>query len=105
MESEARLAMIDYGVPRPELQYEICDDDGNVMRVDFAWPDQRVAAEYESVAWHAGRLEMIRDRKRIAILQQLGWTIIPIVVDDVRVHPWLLADRIKGHLNRASLAS
>ena len=49
MESEARLVMIDYGLPRPELQYEIRGPGGVVWRVDFAWPDQRVVAEYESV--------------------------------------------------------
>ena len=105
MESEARLAMLDYGVPQPALQYEIEGEDGEVWRVDFAWPDQRVAAEYESIAWHAGRLEMLRDKERLAKLQELGWTVIPIVVRDVRVHPWRLAERIKGHLQRATLAS
>jgi hypothetical protein len=44
MESEARLVMIDFGLPRPELQYEIHGRHGEVWRVDFAWPDQRVAA-------------------------------------------------------------
>lgn len=105
MESEARLAMIDYGVPRPELQYEIQGRDGEKWRVDFAWPDRRVAAEYESVAYHAGRLEMLRDRQRVASLQDLRWTVIPIVVSDVRLYPRRLADRIIGQLERAGLAS
>jgi hypothetical protein len=104
MESEARLVMIDYGLPTPELQYEIHGLD-EVWRVDFAWPDQRVAAEYESVDWHAGRAEMLRDKKRFAGIQQLGWTLIPIVVDDVRREPWRLADRIGYHLLRSQLAS
>jgi hypothetical protein len=57
-ESEARLVMIDHGLPLPELQYEIRGKYGELWRLDFAWPDRLVAAEYESVAWHAGRLEM-----------------------------------------------
>ncbi len=77
MESEARLVMIDYGVPPPELQYEIRGE-CEAWRVDFAWPDQRVAAEYESIAWHSGRLEMLRDKERLRELQELGWTVIPI---------------------------
>jgi hypothetical protein len=104
MESEARLVMIDYGLPTPELQYEIPGPD-EVWRVDFAWPDQRVAAEYESVDWHAGRAEMLRDKKRLAAIQELGWTLIPIVVDDVRREPWRLADRIGYHLLRSRVAS
>jgi hypothetical protein len=104
MESEARLVMIDYGVPPPVLQYEIRGE-CEVWRVDYAWPDQRVAAEYESIAWHSGRLEMLRDKERLAKLQELGWTVIPIIVADVRDHPWRLAERITSHLERGALAS
>ena len=90
--------MIDYGVPKPELQYEIHGPGGETYRVDFAWPDERVAAEYESIEWHAGRLEMLRDKKRFAGVQEVDWLMIPIVVGDVRAYPARLADRINHHL-------
>ena len=105
MESEARLVMTDHGLPRPELQYVIRGRAGERWRVDFAWPEQRVAAEYESIEWHAGKAEMLRDKRRFAAVQQLGWTMVPIVVTDVRQHPEQLADRIADHLVRASIAS
>ncbi len=95
MESEARLVMLDGGLPWPKLQYEIEE-----WRVDFAWPDAGVVAEYESVEWHAGRLEMLRDRARFAAIQHLGWTVIPIVAADVRMYPERLVDRIATHLDR-----
>jgi hypothetical protein len=47
MESEARLVMIDGGLPSPVLQYEIVDRNLQTWRVDFAWPDRRVAVEYD----------------------------------------------------------
>jgi hypothetical protein len=100
MESEARLVMLDRGLPLPELQYTICGRDGELWRVDFAWPEVRLAAEYESIDWHAGRSEMLRDKARWAKIQELGWTIIPIVVDDVRREPDGLANRIINHLHR-----
>lgn len=103
MESEARLVMIDYGLPKPLLQHEIRGPGGVVWRVDFAWPDQCVVAEYESVDWHVGRLEMIRDRTRLAGIQELGWTVIPMVVDDIRRHPARLGQRIAHHLSVARL--
>jgi hypothetical protein len=105
MESEARLVMIDYGLPLPELQYEIRAFDGTVHRVDFAWPEHSVVAEYESIDWHSGRVEMIRDKKRYADFQDLGLTVVPIVVDDVRGEPWLLAERLRHHLSRPAVAS
>jgi hypothetical protein len=104
MESEARLVMIDRGLPLPELQYSIRGRDGELFRVDFAWPEARLAGEYESIDWHAGRDEMLRDKARWGMIQELGWTIIPIVVHDVRREPDRLAERIASHLNRPRLA-
>jgi hypothetical protein len=104
MESEARLVMIDHGLPLPVLQHEIRGRNGETWRVDFAWPDARVAAEYESIEWHAGRDEMLRDKTRGAKIQELGWTLIPIVIHDVRREPGHLAERIASHLNRPAMA-
>lgn len=105
MESEARLVMIDYGVPTPELQYPIYGRNGEVWLADFAWPEVMVAAEYESIDWHAGGPAMLRDKIRSGGIQDVGWTSIPIVVDDVRRHPARLVDRINRQLARARLAS
>jgi len=104
MESEARLVMIEYGLPLPELQYEIRGRDGESWRVDFAWLEERVAAEYESIEWHSNRAAMLADKKRFAGVQELGWTVIPIVVDDVRKYPQRFAQRIETHLLRSRLA-
>ncbi|MCC9183255.1 hypothetical protein [Mycolicibacterium mageritense] len=103
MESEARLVMIDHGVPLPELQYEIQGLYGQTWRVDFAWPDARVAAEYEGLDWHSGPLKMIEDKTRFAGIQERAWTVIPIVAQDVRRYPSRLADRIAYHLTAARL--
>ena len=76
MESEARLAMFAHGLPAPELQYLIRSRRGECWRVDFAWPRARVAVEYDSIEWHAGRAEMIRDRMRFAGVQDAGWIVV-----------------------------
>lgn len=104
MESEARLVFLDGGLPTPELQYEIIDLHGKLWRVDFAWPDAKVVAEYDSVEWHANPEAWKHDRMKIARLQECGWVSIPMVVDDVRKHPYELVSRVFGHLERAPLA-
>jgi len=104
MESEARLVFIDGGLPLPELQYEIVDLHGNLWRVDFAWPDYKVVAEYDSVEWHANPEGWKHDRMKTASLQECRWTTVPMVVDDVRKRPYELVSRIFGHLERAALA-
>jgi hypothetical protein len=104
MESEARLAMIDGGLPTPELQYEIVDGNGELRRVDFAWPEERLAVEYEGLDWHSGPEAMLRDRRRQAALHDVGWTVMPIVFDDVRHRAREFVARIDHHLRRARAA-
>jgi hypothetical protein len=102
MESEARLVMIDGGLPPPVLQYEIVDLNGRSWRLDFAWPDLRVAAEYDGVDWHSGPEAFLRDRRRSTALQELGWVVVPIVAEDVRYRPGELVRRLEAHLRRAA---
>jgi hypothetical protein len=104
MESEARLVMIDGGLPEPVLQHEVVDVGGRTWRLDFAWPEYRVAAEYDSVAWHSGPDAFFRDRRRYSALQELGWAIVSIVGEDVRYRPWELVRRIQAQLERARAA-
>ncbi len=102
MESEARLVMIDGGLPAPVLQYEVVDLRGDLWRLDFAWPEHRVAAEYDGVDWHSGREAFIRDRRRAAALQDLGWVVVPIIAEDVRGRPRELVARIERRFARAA---
>jgi hypothetical protein len=102
MESEARLVMIDGGLPPPVLQYEIVDAQGRLWRLDFAWPEFRVAAEYDGVDWHSGPDAFLRDRRRSAALQELAWVIVPIIAEDVRYRPGELIRRLETHLQRAA---
>jgi hypothetical protein len=105
MESEARLVFIDGGLPMPELQYEIVDRCGDLWRVDFAWPEAKVVAEYESMEWHASPEALRHDRMKTSRLQECGFTVIPIVVDDVRNERFELVRRIFNHLDDTALAS
>lgn len=102
MESEARLVMIDGGLPRPVLQYEVIDLTGRLWRLDFAWPEFRVAAEYDGVDWHSGPDAFRRDRKRSAALHDLSWVVVPIIAEDVRYQPAQLVRRLNARLSRAA---
>ena len=69
----ARLALA--GLRPPAVQYEIYDGAGRfVARVDLAWPQRRVAVEYDGL-WHVGSVgQMHSDRRRLSALGGLGWT-------------------------------
>ena len=70
MESEARLVMIDGRLPMPKLQYEVVDLSGRLWRLDFAWPDQRVAVEFDGFDYHSDPASLKRDRQKRAALQE-----------------------------------
>ena len=104
MESEVRLMVHDSGLPTPELQYEIVDLHGRTWRLDFAWPDQCVAVEYDGFDWHSDRDQFQRDRQKRAALNEMRWTLISVVFDDVREHPAAMLRRIDTALERAQAA-
>ncbi|KUH67700.1 hypothetical protein AU184_09355 [Mycolicibacterium novocastrense] len=104
MESEARLAMIDGGLPMPELQYEVVDGHGQLRRLDFAWPDSHVAVEYDGIDWHTDPDVLRNDRRRQLALQDVGWTVIAIVSDDVRHRAADFVGRIDRQLRHARAA-
>jgi hypothetical protein len=102
MESEARLAMHDGGLPAPELQFEIVDRNWQTWRVDFAWPDQKVAVEYDGFDWHSSQENFRRDRRKVAALREIDWTVVSIIDDDVRRRSWDMVHRIDNLLGRAA---
>jgi hypothetical protein len=104
MESEARLAMIDGGLPSPVLQYEIVDRNWQTWRVDFAWPEWRVAVEYDGFDWHSDPEKFRRDRQKRAALQEIGWVVSSIVADDVRRRPLDMVRRIEMEFQRSNVA-
>lgn len=102
MESEARLVMVDGGLPEPVLQYEVIDRDGRRWRLDFAWPEHRFAVEYDGFDWHSSTEHLRRDRQKRAALQELGWRVLHLVADDVRSRQASMVRRIGAQLAAAA---
>lgn len=104
MESEARLVMLDGQLPVPELQHEIVDYSGRRWRLDFAWPLRKLAVEYDGFDWHSDPVSFARDRQKRAALQEMGWTVLSIVSDDVRRRPADFLRRVRCELSRSPAA-
>ena len=100
MESEARLVMVDGGLPEPVLQYQVIDRDRRCWRIDFAWPEHRLAVEYDGFEFHRTTEHLRRDRQKRAALQELGWSVLSIVADDVRCRPAAMLRRIDALLHQ-----
>jgi G:T-mismatch repair DNA endonuclease (very short patch repair protein) len=96
-ETRLRLLLHRAGIP-PVAQHRVFDDEGFVARVDFAYPDLRLAVEYDGL-WHGERRAFLDDRRRLNRLNAAGWLVLHVTVDDLR-RPERLAARIRALLAR-----
>lgn len=69
-------ALIDGGLPRPELQFRAPWLQPINGRVDMAYPDQRVVVEGDSRRWHMLTEAFETDRLRDNAAQIAGWRIL-----------------------------
>jgi hypothetical protein len=73
------------GFPPPVPQYEVRDGTGRfVARVDFAYPELKIAIEYDSYAHHLGTEAHDRDGARRNAIVGLEWIPITATANDVR---------------------
>jgi hypothetical protein len=74
-ETRLRLLFGRVGLPAPVAQFRVFDEEGLVGRVDFAYPDLKIAIEYDGL-WHAEPGQFAMDRKRLNRLVAAGWTVL-----------------------------
>jgi very-short-patch-repair endonuclease len=98
-ETRLRLLLHRSRLPRPVAQHVVRDLDGFVARVDFAWPEGKVAVEYEG-RWHGERQQVARDRRRLNRLTAAGWTVVFVTAEDL-ADPVGLVARIAAALAAA----
>jgi hypothetical protein len=79
--SELRVLSVlrDAGLPAPVQQYRVRVESSS-YELDFAWPEQRVLAEYYGLAVHSGASAVAHDNSRLTALVTAGWK--PLVFTD-----------------------
>lgn len=110
-ETRSRLIFADFGLPEPERQVDIFDDDGVLVgRVDFLWREFGVIGECDGFGKYlddAGHAEIRRrlgaEKDRDAALMALGYRVFHWRWADLG-RPWLLAHRVRNVLRMAAAA-
>jgi hypothetical protein len=115
--AEVRLLrrIVEWGFPRPTIQVEVRDGDGNgrfVARLDGGWPSLLIGYEYDSLIHHGPR-RFEHHERRYAELARLGWWVRAVEASDVRpgevnFRDWLRSafrDRLGREEGRRPLAS
>ncbi|MBA2446258.1 MAG: type IV toxin-antitoxin system AbiEi family antitoxin domain-containing protein [Nocardioidaceae bacterium] len=81
-ESWTRMAIIDAGLPIPELQFEIVVDGRIIYRLDLAYPRHKVCVEYDGREFHESLARRAADERRRDWLRRHGWHVIVITKAD-----------------------
>ncbi|MGI8646981.1 MAG: endonuclease domain-containing protein [Mycobacteriales bacterium] len=100
-ESRLRLKLTRSGLAPPAVQHSIWDGPRFIARVDFAWPEEHLAVEYDGV-WHAESAQLAKDRRRLNRLLTSGWDVIHVTNDMLYGGYAQLVEQIKLVLNSAA---
>lgn len=75
METKTRLALCDAGLPCPEVNFPLTAPGGHNFYLDMAYPDQKVAVEYDG-SFHSKQLD--EDVERRHQIEMLGWSVVQV---------------------------
>lgn len=86
---EAQLARLlsKARLPSPVPQFEVWEGKELVGRIDFAYPGVKLAIEVDGYAYHSSRRAFQRDRDRQNRLIGMGWRVLRVTAEDLRLGP------------------
>lgn len=94
-ETETRLLLIDSGLPEPVVQHEVWAGRQLLGRTDLAYPEWKIAIEYEGDGHRTDPGQWRKDIQRQRYLEGEGWIVIRLTQADLDEQE-LLIDRIRG---------
>ncbi|MGH2750629.1 MAG: DUF559 domain-containing protein [Actinomycetota bacterium] len=98
-----RQLVRDFGLPNATGQFPVKIRRGLTLHLDFAYPDEKLAIEIDSVRWHAGVRSIKWDNERQNLLVALGWRVLRFEWNDVVHRPHVVAAQIRSALARRQL--
>ena len=89
-----------HGLPEPICQFDIRKGNLVIARVDFAYPQLRLAVEADGFRYHSGPGSWERDLARRNALTALGWHVIHVSWRDLKARPERVAEVVRHALRR-----
>ncbi|MGE5827294.1 MAG: DUF559 domain-containing protein [Micromonosporaceae bacterium] len=83
-ESRLRVRLVLAGLPVPQAQFNVYGEDGFIARVDLAWPELKLAVEYDGLDHVGSARRMNDDRRRLNRLVAAGWTVLHVTAPRLR---------------------
>jgi very-short-patch-repair endonuclease len=100
LESRFAAVLRRYGVPRAVYQYTVRSGGRFIARVDFAYPECRLAVEVDGHDSHRTPAQLQSDLTRQNLLVAEGWTILRFTWADVVQRPDMVAEAVLHQLAR-----
>jgi len=102
-ETQTRLAIVEAGLPEPVVQFEVRAGSRLIARVDLAYPEWRIAIEYEGDGHRTDKMQWRRDIARQRELEEQGWIVIRLTQHDL-AEPAPFLTRIRSAIAGRSAA-
>jgi len=93
-ETRVKQLLAKAGLPEPEAQFEDRGRGRLLARVDFAYPDLKLAIRADSYRYHSGRMAWQRDLARRNSLASRGWRVLHVTWEDLMTQPDALVAEI-----------
>jgi hypothetical protein len=105
LESLARVAFDDQGLPTPELQVSIVGDNGFIGRVDFYWKQYRTIAEVDGALKYQDPTRARKQLWRDKALRQAGYEVVHFDWREITTQPDQVARSIREAFRRGRQAA
>jgi hypothetical protein len=109
-ESFSRVRFLEQGIPAPELQYEVYDENGFLLaRCDFGWEEQRTLGEFDGKVKYdrllrpgqTGGDAVYAEKMREDALRDRGWQVVRWTWADLE-RPEVIRDRLLRAFERTA---
>lgn len=101
LESVSRVAFRDQGLPTPDLQVWVGDDEV-IGRVDFLWPQHRTIAEADGLIKYSGPARALAQLQRDARLRDAGFEVVHFTWQEITRVPWQVTTQIRRAFARTA---
>ena len=99
METRLRWLLLEAGLPRPQVQADICDASGRFLaRADLLYEGSRLVIEFDG-GNHRERL--VSDDRRQNLLTNAGYHLLRFTTPDIFNKPEVVVTQVRGALARA----
>jgi len=105
MESRLRMLLVLAGIPEPEINLEIRDVDGELLRrYDLSWPGVKVIVEYDGRVHIEREATWEKDLDRREAIDDDDWRLLVVVANGIYSEPGRTVQRVWKVLSGRGLA-